>query len=351
MLLGYSLLFGFESTIMISLWEDLMSLIARLSLLSFLAILTNVISPPTLAAFDEPMLSIKTGNVTGVYYAAGSAVAKMHNRKLKEYNLRLIAESSEGSIANVNDVTSGSAAFGIAQANALYFAKKGEDPWQGAPQTTLRSVLGLYTEDLTLVAAVDADIHSLADLKGKVVNISEPGSVDRDQAMEIFNLLGLDPENDLTVDERPTYEAAELLQNGDIDAYFYTVGHPNLSIIEASHGERKVKIVTLEPEIVDSLDRQKEYLVTTDIPIDYYSEIANKEPVRTLSVKAILFTSAGTDEEVVYHTVKEVFENFELFKKQHPAFATLTKKRMTTKLIVPLHPGAKRYFKEIGLLH
>ncbi len=328
-----------------------MSLVARLTLLLFLAILTNSISPPTIAAFDEPMLSIKTGNVTGVYYAAGSAVAKMHNRKLKEYKLRLIAEASEGSIANVNDVTSGLAAFGIAQANALYFAKKGEGPWQGAPQKTLRSVLGLYTEDVTLVAAVDADIHSLADLKGKVVNISEPGSMDRDQALEMFDLLGLDPENDLTVDERPTYEASELLQNGDIDAYFYTVGHPNLSIIEASSGERKIKIVTLDREIVDSLDRQKEYLVATGIPIDYYPEITNKKAVRTLSVKAILFTSADTDEEVVYHTVKEVFENLELVKKQHPIFATLTPKRLTTKLIVPMHPGAERYFKEIGLLH
>ena len=334
---------------MISLWEDPMSLIARLSLLSFLAILTNVISPPNLVAFDEPMLSIKTGNVTGVYYAAGSAVAKMHNRKLKEYKLRLIAETSEGSIANINDIISGSAAFGISQANTLYFAKKGEGPWQNAPQNTLRSVLGLYTEDLTLVAAVDADIYSLADLKGKVVNISEPGSMDRTQAMLLFDLLGLDPENDLTINERPTYEASELLQNGDIDAYFYTVGHPNLSIKEASHGERKVMIVALDPEIVDSLDRQKEYFVSTDIPIDYYSEIANKEPVRTLSVKAILFTDANTDEEVVYHMVKEVYENFELFKKQHPAFANLTKKRMTKKLIVPLHPGAKRYYEEIWL--
>jgi TRAP transporter TAXI family solute receptor len=343
--------FGFEPTVMTFLWEDMMSLIARLSLLLLLAILSNFISPPTIDAFGEPMLSIKTGSVTGVYYAAGSAVAKMHNRKLKEYKLRLIAEASEGSIANVNDVTSGLAAFGIAQANALYFAKKGEGPWQGAPQNTLRSVLGLYTEDVTLIAAVDADIHSLADLKGKVVNISEPGSIDRDQALAMFDLLGLDPENDLTVNERPTYEASELLQNGDIDAYFYTVGHPNLSIKEASHGERKVMIVTPEPEIVDSLDRQKEYLFTTDIPIDYYSEIANKEPVRTISVKAILFTKADTDEEVVYHTVKEVFENFELFKKQHPAFATLTPEKLTTKLIVPLHPGAERYFKEIGLLH
>jgi TRAP transporter TAXI family solute receptor len=308
-------------------------------------------NPQIVDAFDEPMKSIKTGNITGVYYAAGSAVAKMHNRKLKEYNLRLIAEASEGSVANIEEVVDGEVDFGIAQANALYYAKKGEGYWEGTPQTNLRSVLGLYTEDFTLVAAVDANINSLIDLKGKTVNIGELGSMDAVQAMSLFKRLGLDPENDLTINEKPTYEASELLQQGEIDAYFYTVGHPNLSIKEAASGDRKIMIAAVEKEIVDLLDKQAEFLVATDIPIDYYSKIANKEPIRTLSVKAILFSSADTDEQIVYNMVKEVFENLELFKKQHPAFANLTPEKLTTGLIVPLHPGAERYFKEAGLLH
>jgi TRAP transporter TAXI family solute receptor len=308
-------------------------------------------NPQIVDAFDEPMKSIKTGNITGVYYAAGSAVAKMHNRKLKEYNLRLIAEASEGSVANIEEVVDGEVDFGIAQANALYYAKKGEGYWEGTPQTNLRSVLGLYTEDFTLVAAVDANINSVADLKGKTVNIGELGSMDAIQAMSLFKRLGLDPENDLTINEKPTYEASELLQQGEIDAYFYTVGHPNLSIKEAASGDRKIMIAAVEKEIVDLLDKQAEFLVATDIPINYYSKIANKEPIRTLGVKAILFSSADTDEQIVYNMVKEVFENLDLFKKQHPAFANLTPEKLTTGLIVPLHPGAERYFKEAGLLH
>lgn len=327
-----------------------MILITRLLLLLSLVTFTSAISPSFLSAFDEPMQSIKTGNITGVYYAAGSAVAKMHNRKLKEYNLRLIAEASEGSLSNIDDVANGLTAFGIAQANTLAFAKRGEDYWQGSPKDKLRSVLGLYTEDFTLIAAVDAEINSLADLKGKTVNIGELGSMDGVQAMMLFERLGLDPENDLTIDNSPTYEASELLQQGEIDAYFYTVGHPNLSIKEASFGDRKVMIVALDKELVDLIDSQRESLVTTNIPIDYYSDIANKVPIRTLSVKAILFTHADADEDVVYHMVKEVYENFELFKKQHPAFANLTPEKLTTGLIVPMHPGAERYFKEAGLL-
>ncbi len=326
-----------------------MTLVTRLFLLLSLVAFTSSISPSALSAFDEPMMSIGTGNITGVYYAAGSAVAKMHNRKLKEYNLRLLAEASEGSVANIQNVADGATAFGIAQANALYFARRGEAFWEGTPLNQLRAVLGLYTEAFTIIAAVDANINSPADLAGKTVNIGELGSTDSLQAISILNGVGLDPEKDLTLMRRPAYEASELLQQGKIDAYFYTVGHPNLSIKEASHGERKIMIVAPDQAFVDSQASQKEFLVETIIPIDYYAETTNKEPVRTLGVKAILFCNADMDEEVVYHMVKEVFENFDLFKRQHPAFADLTPENLSTKLILPLHPGAERYFKEAGL--
>lgn len=327
-----------------------MSLVARLFLLLPVFALTFSMIPSLLSAFDEPMLSIKTGNVTGVYYAAGSAVAKMHNKKRKEYNLRLITESSEGSVANIQEVIDGNAAFGIAQANALYSAKRGEHFWEGSPQSQLRSVLGLYTEDLTIVAAVDAGVDSLADLKGKRVNIGELGSTDNVQAKFILGAVGLDLATDLKVSERPTYEASELMQEGDIDAYFYTVGHPNLSIKEAASGDRKIMIVSPGQEIIERFASMREDLLATQIPIDYYPEIANLEPIPTLSVKAILFTDVDTDAQVVYNMVKEVFENLELFKRQHPAFANLNPEKLSTNLILSLHPGAERYFREAGVL-
>ena len=328
--------------------------LVRFIWLSLFFVCLFVGTPKIVDAFDEPMMSIKTGNITGVYYAAGSAVAKMHNRKLQEYNLRLIAEASEGSISNIDDVENGLAEFGIAQSNALYFAKSGEEYWQGEPLKNLRSVLGLYTEAFTIVAAVDAGINSLEDLSGKSVNIGELGSTDNLQAKAVLNAVNLDL-NTVNVNEKPTYEASELLQQGEIDAYFYTVGHPNLSIKEASSGDRKIMIVDPGQKFVDALSSKREYLreylVDRIIPIDYYTEIANKEPVRTLGLKAILFCNADTDEDVVYHMVKEVYENFDLFKKQHPAFANLTPEKLSSNLIVPQHPGAERYFKEVGLLH
>lgn len=325
--------------------------VLRLSLPLSLLACAVFMTPSASLAFDEPMETIKTGNITGVYYAAGSAVAKMHNRKLKEYNLRLITEASEGSVANIEEVTDGTAACGIAQSNALYFAKRGEQYWQGSPQGQLRSVLGLYTEDFTIVAAVDAEVNSLADLKGKTVNIGELGSTDNIQAKSILGAVGLDLEQDLEIIEKPTYEASELLQSGDIDAYFYTVGHPNLSIKEASSGDRKVVIVSPGQEIIDRFTNMREDLLATDILIDYYTELANREPIPTVGVKAILFCNADTDAQIVYNMVKEVFENLDLFTRQHPAFANLTPEELVSDLIVPMHTGAERYFKEAGLLH
>lgn len=324
--------------------------VLRLSLPVALLTCTVFMTPSASLAFEEPMMSIKTGNITGVYYAAGSAVAKMHNRKLKEYNLRLIAEASEGSVANIQEVSEGTAACGIAQANALYYAKRGEQFWQGSPQGQLRSVLGLYTEDFTIVAAVDAGVNSLADLQGKTVNIGELGSTDNIQAKSILGAVGLDLEQDLEITEKPAYEASELLQSGDIDAYFYTVGHPNLSIKEAASGKRKIMIVSPGQEIIDRFSSMREDLLATDISIDYYTAIANRESVPTVGVKAILFCSADTDEQTVYNMVKEVFENLDLFTRQHPAFAKLTPENLVSDLIVPLHPGAERYFRGAGVL-
>jgi len=302
------------------------------------------------AAFDEPMLTIGTGNVSGVYYAAGSAVAKMHNIKRKEYGVRLITEASEGSIANIERVIGGSVEFGIAQANKLYAAWHGERFWKDESQTNLRAILGLHTEDFTIIAAADKEINTFGDLKGKRVNIGEFGSSDAHQAMDKFKFFNLDPEKDLKVIRKPNYKSSELIQEGKIDAYFYTVGHPNLSIREVSSGKRPIVIVSPGREMIDRYLSVGPYFVATEIGIDKYPNIVNREPIPTFGVKAILFTSKDTDEIVVYNMVKEVFANFDLFKRQHLDFVKLTPEKMSSGLIVPLHPGAERYFREAGLL-
>jgi len=312
------------------------------------ALLLFVASSP--ARGTEPMLSIGAGNTTGVYYAAGSAIAKMFNRQRQAYGARLVTEPSEGSVANIENVMAGSVTFGIAQANFLHAAMRGEGLWAGKPQRELRAVMGLYTEAVTLVAAADAGIRSFEDLRGKRVNIGEPGSSDQLTARLVLRRAGIDPDRDLKLTEAPTYDAAELLQGNRIDAYFYTVGHPNLSVREATAGKRSVRIVGLPPELIARWAREVPYLSAETIPVDYYPALRNREAVPAIGVKAILFTRADTDEETVYRVVHEVLANIDLFRRQHPVLADLQPEEMALDLILPLHPGAESGYREAGVL-
>lgn len=316
---------------------------------AFLVLLLVHFQPADVFA-AEKMMTIGSGNITGVYYGAGSAVAKMHNKKRAEYGVWLVSQSTEGSLENIDGVLENDFDFGIAQSSFMSLALSGHELWQNVPQTDLRAVLGLYTEAVTLIAAADVGIVTPDDLKGKRVNIGAPGSSDHKTSETILEVLGLNMNEDMKVSEYPTYEASEKIQSGDIDAYFYTVGHPNLSVIEATAGERKVQIVPFDQEFIDRAKSARPYLSETEIGIEYYENLENGGPVSTIGLKAILFTRTDVDDEVVYRVVKQVMENLELFRRQHPAFAGLTAEKMSQDTIVPLHPGAERYFKEAGIL-
>ncbi|MFT5129047.1 MAG: TRAP transporter TAXI family solute receptor, partial [Rhodothermales bacterium] len=221
-------------------------------------------------------------------------------------------------------------------------------PWaKKGPQTNLRAVFSIHEELVTLVAAVDADINSLADLSGKRVNIGNEGSGQRINALDALAAAGLNPETDVHAESVKASEAPGLLQDDRIDAFFYTVGHPSGAIKEATAGRRNVKFVTLDG--LDELIARSPYYVKGAIPKDQYPNAANKEDVPTFGVKATLMTSATVSDDVVYAITREVFENFEAFTAQHPAFSALTKARMLQGLSAPLHPGAARYFEEAGL--
>jgi TRAP transporter TAXI family solute receptor len=299
----------------------------------------------------EQIINIGTGSITGVYYNAGSAVAKMFNQKRQEYNAWMLNRPSAGSIYNIDSVLEGENDFGIAQANFLFNAWNGKGLWENIPKRDLRAVLGLYVEDVTLIAAEDAEINNVLDLKGKRLNIGAPGSSDHETSGFILEQMGLDPVNDLQISEWPTYIASEKIQSDDIDAYFYTVGHPNLSVLEAISGERKVRIVPFKREFVDKIIAPQPFLSASEIDVEFYDKLDNKDPVPTIGIKSVLFTSKDVDEETVYRVVKAVMENLDLFRRQHPAFAKLTKESMTHRVIVPLHPGAERYFREAGIAY
>lgn len=293
-------------------------------------------------------VTIGTGGITGVYYPTGGAIAKIVNQKRDIYGLRCTVESTGGSVFNVNAVLSGDLEFGVVQSDRQYQAIHGEKEWKDAgPQTNLRAVFSIHPEAVTLLAAVDAGINTFEDLRGKRVNIGNPGSGQRENSIDALNASGMDYTTDILAESVKAAEAPGLLQDERLDAFFYTVGHPSGAFKEATSGRRQTRFIEIPH--TDLLVEKFPYYAETIIPISLYPGADNKEDVKTFGVKATLVTSASVPDGVVYAITKEVFENLEDFKTLHPAFANLTRKGMLAGLSAPIHPGAMKYYKEVGL--
>ena len=295
-------------------------------------------------------VTIGTGGVTGVYYPVGGAISKMINRKSAEYGIRASVESTGGSVYNINAVLSGELEFGVAQSDRQYQAWHGEADWDGKPQKNLRAVFSVHPEIVTLVAADDSGIQTLADLNGKRVNIGNPGSGHRGNALHILEAAGIDPEQDLRAEALKAAEAPKMLQDNRIDAFFYTVGHPAGAIQEATSGKRKVHFVPITG--MQALLEEHPYYATTMIPVEdgLYPMASSTENVESIGVVTTFVTSSAVPDDVVYAVAKEVFTNLDEFKKLHPALAHLSHESMLEGLTAPLHPGAERYYREAGML-
>ena len=284
-------------------------------------------------------VTIGTGGITGVYYPTGGAIAKIVNAKKDKYDIRATVESTGASVFNINAIMAGDLEFGIAQADRQYQAYNGLSEWEGKPQKDLRAVFALAPEAVTFVAAEDSGIKSLKDAKGKVVNIGNPGSGNRQNAIDVFEAAGINIEKDLKAESIKAADAPRMLQDGRIDGFFYTVGHPNGNIKEATAGKRKTRIVSITD--IEPLVKKFPYYSLTNIDMAQYPEATNaNEKV----------TTVGMPDDVVYAITKEVFENLDEFKKLYPALEGLTRETMLEGLTAPIHPGALKYYKEAGLM-
>ena len=323
--------------------------VITLALVFGIALLVGIGPFETKAQAKTKFVTIGTGGITGVYYPTGGAIAKMVNKKRKEYGIRATVESTGGSVFNINAIMSGDLDFGVAQSDRQYQAVQGIANWKDkGPQKDLRAVFSIHPETVDLIAAVDANINSLADLKGKRVNIGNIGSGYRKNAIDALEANGLDFNKDFHAESLKAAEAPGLIQDGRIDAAFYTVGHPSGYYKEATSGVRKVKFVPIE-NVDGLLAKYPYYAKAITRVVELYPGAKNDANVPTFGVKATFVTSAKVPDNVVYAIVKEVFDNFESFKKLHPAYAGLTKQNMLEGLSAPFHPGALKYYKEVGL--
>ena len=326
-----------------------MKRIGLLTLIATICLALGLMVNPTPVVAKTTFVTIGTGGITGVYYPTGGAIARIVNKKRKVYGIRCTVESTGGSVFNVNAIMAGDLEFGVVQSDRQFQAIKGMAEWEDkGPQKDLRAVFTIHPESITLVAADDAGIKSINDLRGKRVNIGNPGSGQRQNSIDALDNAGINFEADLKAEGVKAAEAPGLLQDGRIDAFFYTVGHPSGAIKEATAGRRKVHFVPITG--VEKLLSKYPYYAKAQIPIKLYPGATNQSDVDTFGVKATFVTSAKVPDRVVYAVTKEVFDNFEAFKKLHPAYEVLTKENMLEGMSAPIHPGAMKYYKEAGLM-
>ena len=301
-------------------------------------------STPTLA--QQQFISIGTGGVTGVYYPTGGAICRLVNKDRKEHGIRCSAESTGGSVYNINTVRAGELEFGVAQSDWQYHAYNGTSKFedQGAFEN-LRAVFSVHPEPVTVMARADADIKSLDDVKGKRFNIGEPGSGIAGTWEVVEEAVGWERSDLKLAAELKFAETSQALCDGKIDAYFGVVGHPSAAIQEAV-ATCDAQLVAVTGEAIDKLVDDNPYYRKVSIPAGMYN---NADEINTFGVGATFVSSADVPEEVVYVVVKAIFDNIDAFKKLHPAFANLKEEEMITdSLSAPLHDGALKYYKERG---
>ncbi len=317
-------------------------------LLAFLLIIPFLLVPADPSSARTKFTSIGTGGVTGVYYPVGGAIAKLMNKKKRVYGLKVTAEATGGSVFNINALAQGDMDFALAQSDRVTQAWEGIRDWkERGPQKELRGICTFQTETVCLIASVDSGIKSCADLKGKIVAVGNPGSGTRDNSLDALSTCGLTFDDLAKAEGLKAAEAAGLLQDGRLDAYFYTVGHPNGSIKEAVSGGTQVRFIPITN--LDELLKKHPFYSKGVIPIRLYDGAENKEDVPTFGVKACFVCTDKVADEVVYAVTKELFENLETFRKLHPALEKLDKEAMLKGLPIPVHPGALKYYKEAGL--
>lgn len=272
--------------------------------------------------------------------------------KRSAYGIRATVEATNGATFNINAISAGYMEFGLTQSDKLYQAVNGLADWKNkGPQTELRAAFSLYSEPLTLVAAVDAGIRTIGDLKGKIVSFGNPGISRHQIVIDTLRASGLNSSRDMDQFDVMASEAPALLQDNRIDAYFFTVGHPSETVKNALTGKRVTRIIPISGPAIDKLVAEKPYYIKTTIPVNQlYPGIGSQADVATFGVTAILCTSTRVSSDVVYVVTKEVLDNLEMFRRQHPAFYNITKTGMLDGLSAPLHQGALRYFKENGLI-
>ncbi|KGQ58106.1 TAXI family TRAP transporter solute-binding subunit [Gallibacterium anatis] len=311
-----------------------------------LGMVTGLMMTSASVMAEDKFVTIGTGGQTGVYYVVGQSICQLVNRDTAKTGLKCNAPSTGASVANLNGIANKQLDMGIAQSDWQYHAYNGTSSFEGKKNEKLRAVFSIHPEPFTVMARDDSGIKSFDDLKGKRVNVGDPGSGTRATMNVILKAKGWDDSVFKVASELKPAEMASVMCDNNLDAITYNVGHPNGALKEAA-ASCDAHLVPVTGPAIDKLVADNPYYAKAVIPGGLYK--GSDQPVDTFGVYATLVSSTDVSPEVVYDVVKAVFDNFDRFKRLHPAFANLKEQDMIKNaLSAPLHEGAVKYYKERG---
>lgn len=296
---------------------------------------------------QDTTIRIGTGGKTGVYFPTGGAICRLVNRGTAEHGVNCLVESTGGSVSNIQGIRAGTLDFGIVQSDWQFHAFNGSSRFtEDGAFEGLRAVFSLHPEPFTLLARADAGITTFEDLKGKRVNIGNPGSGSRGTMDVVMAAKGFTVSDFKVATELKSEDQALAVCENKIDAMVFTVGHPSGSIKDATT-QCDTVLVSVSGSEIDGLIEENPYYRTATIPGGMYQ--GNEANTLTFGVGATLVSSTTVSNEVVYVVTKAIFENFERFKRLHPALAVLQVEEMRKDgLSAPFHDGAAQFFTEQG---
>lgn len=296
---------------------------------------------PVLA--ETRFISIATGGTGGTYYPLGGGMAEIFNDLVPGVNAT--AEVSGASVENCRLVQYQEVELAFVQNDVSFYGFTSTELFEEEELTDIRGIATLYPEIIQIVTTEETGIDSVQDFVGKKVAVGAPGSGTEANARQIIKAYGLSYD-DMTVDYLSFAEAVDQLKDGHVDAAFLTAGTPTAAVIDLS-ATHNVKILNISDKVIAKLFGDYPFYTREIIPAGTYSTL--DEDVQTVSVKAMLITNKTLDEDLVYNLTKALFENLDRLAQIHAKGATISLETALDGMPLEIHPGAQKYYNEMGL--
>ncbi|MFY0663333.1 MAG: TAXI family TRAP transporter solute-binding subunit [Natronospirillum sp.] len=289
----------------------------------------------------QTTLSIATGGTGGVYYPIGGGIAELIGQHISGYNGAV--EVTGASVENMGLIHREDSDLAIALADTVFQAYNGEGQFDGRPLDVV-ALASIYPNAVQIVTLANSGITSLDDLRGKRVSVGAPGSGTELNARALLESNGLSYD-DMTVQRLNFNETADALRDGDIDAGFWSVGPPTSSILSLAT-QRDIRMVSLTTTQIRNAQAVEPVFAPYVLRAGMYEGVTR--PTQSVSIPNVLVVNPAMSDDLAYQLTKLLFEEVEFLRSIHPAANDTTVDFSLTSTPIPMHPGALRYYEEIG---